>query len=488
VSKQLNISYCIIFSILLLSGLGGIFLCNVAAGTTAKTAKTAAQATNVTYSPTEINDVLYNPYMGWAPWANSTSHSQPFTMVYAPLLWKDLEPMAKGGYDWDGFENRNKFAYWSSRGVKIIIRFYMDDTTNTAHRDIPDWLYKAMGSDKGTAYSTPAGKGFSPNYSDPTLISEHKRVIAALGARYAADSRIAFVEMGSLGHWGEWHCWPYVSSDGGPSGAFPPLAVSDQYVQHYTSVFSGDKLMMRRSCQKAKDGSCGLFNDMFGEKKSLDSAGWGWLWGINNGYTDDRGQKQPAMPEFWKKASSGGEFANGNAQRYLTNSTIKETIREAQTSHTSWLGPCSPTDLASGCPEQANLDVLMKTMGYRFVLLSVTHIDSIAAGSSLSVAMNWNNKGVAPFYFKWPLELSLANASGAIAATTKTNADIRNWLPGQISDTQLLNVPSDLAAGTYTLCVAILDPATNKPGVNLAINGKRPDGRYKLGTVKVTKG
>lgn len=456
-NKRANIlAWIAIFAVVL-------FACGGAAAAETMT-EPPVKSINVTYFPGESNAVLANPYMGWAPWAKSTAHLQPFTLVYANLSWRELEPGARGDFDWAGFENRNNFSYWTSCGVKIIIRFYLDNPADRAHLDIPDWLHGAIGAYEGTAYNTSVGRGFSPNYGDSSLIFEHRRVIAALGARYGADDRIAFVELGSLGHWGEWHCWPYAPADGGPSGVFPALPVSDQYVQHYLDAFPANKLMMRRSYQKAKDNGFGLFNDMFGDKVSLDSAGWGWLWGIDRGYTDDIGQPQPAMPEFWKKAPSGGEFANNDPQVYLTDKAFGETIRQARKSHTSWLGPSCPADMAVGCPEQANIDALMKTMGYRFVLIAETHAEATAAGDSLTVAMTWRNKGVAPFYLRWPLELSLADSSGAIVAAARTDADIRSWMPGRTTVTQVLGVPFDLGEGTYTLCVAILDPSTGSPG------------------------
>jgi hypothetical protein len=43
-----------------------------------------------------------------------------------------------------------------------------------------------------------------------------------------------------------------------------------------------------------------------------------------------------------------------------------------------------------------------------------------------------------------------------------------------------------MAAGEYDLCVAILDPNTMEPGLELAIEGRRDDGRYKLDKMQVT--
>lgn len=437
----------------------------------------ASAASTVTYVPAESDAVLSNPYMGWVPWAFSTSHSQPFTMVYAPILWSDLEP-TQGTFDWASFETKNHFDYWRSKGVKINIRFYMDQPTGTAHRDIPDWLYNAMGTNKGTAYDTTSiGKGFSPNYSDPVLIAEHAKAIQALGARYNNDPLIAFIQLGSLGHWGEWHTY-------GTNSVFPPMSVSDQYVQHYLNAFSSDKLVMRRGYKLAGDNGMGLFNDVFGEQLSLEAAGWGWINQINKGYYDGLNQFNPAMPNFWQAGPSGGEFAYGDPARYLTSTTIDETIRQAQVSHTSWLGPSTPADIPVGGSNQPYIDALAKTMGYRFVLSSVTHSDTAVAGNNFSLNMTWNNKGVAPFYFNWPLRVGLADANGIVTYTT-TNDDIRNWLPGTTDVIASMSLPSNIPAGTYSIVVSIADPATDKPGINLAIDGKRTDGWYALDTVNV---
>lgn len=440
----------------------------------------------VEFAPAKIDDALTNPYMGWVPLATQTDYEQPHSMVYAALLWSDLEPDKKGGYDWEGFEKRNNFSHWKSKGVKINIRFYMDLPTSVLHMDIPQWLYDAMGDVKGDYYECCVGKGFSPNYSDELLITEHERVIAALAKRYNNDPDISFIQLGSLGHWGEWHCWPYAEEESGPSGVFPELSVSDRFVSHYVKYFSADKLTMRRPTQIGKDNGVGLFNDMFGEVPSTEAEEWGWLWWINNGYIDDLGQAQPAMSDFWKKNVSGGEFANGNAALYLTDDTISETIRLSKISHSSWMGPCCPAGLEYNGVYQKHIDALLKNMGYRFVIGSVKHEREAAAGTTLSVNMNWKNEGVAPFYFNWPIAVGLADEKGVVTYNT-LSTDIREWLPGSYKVEAALDIPEDIGAGEYTLVAAIIDPATDKPGIKLAIEGLREDGWYELDKVVVVE-
>ncbi|GIQ66657.1 hypothetical protein PACILC2_52250 [Paenibacillus cisolokensis] len=82
--------------------------------------------------------------------------------------------------------------------------------------------------------------------------------------------------------------------------------------------------------------------------------------------------------------------------------------------------------------------------------------------------------------------MSLSDAAtGAIVLKTVADADIRQWLPGTRTVFHTIKLPKRLAEGEYIVNAAILDPQTGKPGVEFAIEGRRPDGRYPLGTVIV---
>lgn len=430
----------------------------------------------VVFTPQGTNEVLNNPYMGFAPDARSGPYPFEHRLVYANLFWKDLEP-EKGVIDFDKLDETLQLEEWASRGVQVIFRIVMDYPGEKKHKDIPGWLYDELNGD-GTWYHNDYGQGFSPNYANPKLIAYHNLLIAKLGEHYDQDPRIAFIELGSLGHWGEWHTHEPI--------AFPKLRVTDQYVWHYLNSFPDKLLLMRRPHKIALDNKLGLFNDMFGAKDHTDNfISW-----FQHGYVSWLTQEKiPAMPDFWKYAPSGGEFADGSdgIEKYLSDAYIKRTLGQAQASHTSWLGPNVPVREETFSQFQANIEALERTMGYRFVLASETHSKQIQPGKKLAVSMLWKNTGSAPFYFKWPLELSLADAQGKIVVKTNTAEDIRKWLPGQVKSTQSIQLPSNLPEGTYTLCVAILDPQTNEPGIELAIKGKREDHRYELGQVIVKK-
>jgi len=47
------------------------------------------------------------------------------------------------------------------------------------------------------------GAGPTPDYNDPAMLEAYDQFIAALGARYDGDTRVAFVHLGLLGFWGK---------------------------------------------------------------------------------------------------------------------------------------------------------------------------------------------------------------------------------------------------------------------------------------------
>src|SRR5690606_8522362 len=121
----------------------------------------------VTYIPVETTSVLNNPYMGFAVDARSDEAEQPFRLAHANLSWRELEP-EEGHYDWESIEAKYQFDLWRSRNVNLVIRVILDYPGDTAHMDIPDWLYEAIDR-QGTWYDNDYGQGFSPDYDNPVL-------------------------------------------------------------------------------------------------------------------------------------------------------------------------------------------------------------------------------------------------------------------------------------------------------------------------------
>lgn len=456
------------------------------------------------FYPTQVYDSLSNPYKGWVTWGNRAASASAiayeYETVYIGIKWSELEAV-KGVYDFDYVEDLYNFDYWLAQGKKINLRFIMDNPLagyNGIRKDIPQWLYDELVTEmgvgnEGTFYygdeimSALGGSGFSPNYNSQLLLHYHELAIQALASRYDDTEKIAFVQIGSLGHWGEFHTWPT------GSGIFPSPTVAAQYMAHYTTYFHNVKLGLRKPYPYAAANGFGLFNDIFGV--SQYSGTYTFLDYINNGDTDmgslstAADVENSAMPDFWKTNYSGGEFAEGDIRLHITNDGIMGCLQQIRDTHVSWLGPCSPTNMyttdSDAYTYKANILAIQKLMGYRFALESITHTTALSAGESVPITMVWNNKGVAPFYYEWPMELSLINSNGTVTYSQSFDVDVTEWLPGRIQKSVTLNVPTAIASGNYTLAVAFLNKDTSNPDMALAIDNERSDMRYELYDVTI---
>ena len=83
-------------------------------------------------------------------------------------------------------------------------------------------------------------------------------------------------------------------------------------------------------------------------------------------------------------------------------------------------------------------------------------------------------------------QLSLLDTTGAIVCQqAQADVDVTSWLPGDRSVVATLRLPADLQAGQYTLGLALVDAASDKAAIRLAIDAPHTDRLYRLSSVRV---
>ena len=395
------------------------------------------------FEPTQ--EALTNPLMGWAPWATIKDSQQPHTLVYADLTWRELEPQ-EGFYDFEFFEQKQQLARWRREGQRVIFRFVADRPGDKPHLDIPDWLFDKIHG-KGDVYDNEYGMGFSPDYSNPVFIEYHRKAIAALGQRYGQDGFFAFLELGSLGHWGEWHTHPDLAP-------LPPEPIRDLYVRHYLDAFPQTHLLMRRPFKVAETFSLGLYNDMTGDPIQTET----WLAWINENSSTPQGVDElEAMPEGWQNAPIGGEQAPELSNEQVYGKDLAQTIQLLQRSHTTFIGPNGPYKVEYGSSMQEGLDEVLSTIGYRIYIEQVQMPRWIRWENNLRGRLTFSNNGIAPLYYNWPTYAYLLNTDGKTIATFPLQVDLRNVMPGEMLVINF-DVPVDnLENGIYSLGIAIIE-------------------------------
>lgn len=378
-----------------------------------------------------------NPLKGYAPYPGPGGLADfPTTMTYHSTSWRELEPK-QGEYRLAEWEAKT-FKSGAARDKRVVLRVYMDYPNQPAA--LPQWLVDA-GVKMNPYDDKEVGKGLSPDYSDSRLRAALGGLIKAMGARWNRDPQVAFVQIGLLGHWGEWHTWPR-------SELFAPDAVQREVVEGLRAAFPDKHLMGRTATGALSQAWLGYHDDMIPDD-TLGPEEWKFLPNL----------KAAGRGDNWKVAPTGGEMVPGAAVRYLGRDW-DQTLRAVKEGHLSWIGPYCPTLVDSkDATFRDRAAELSRRLGYEFRLERLAVADG-------KLRLEGTNQGVAPFYYRWPLRFALLDGKGIAVATSDASADVRKWLPGSFAATA--NLPKPPKAGTYRLAVGLIDPWVSKPTVRFA--------------------
>ncbi len=404
-----------------------------------------------------------NPLMGYAPWADNTPLAQESQLVYMDLTWAEWEPQ-EGKYDIQGFEERYQIQKWKDEGKHAVLRFVCDKPEDEQHMDIPRWLYEKTGD--GVFYDIDYGKGYAPDYENRDFINAHGRALEALGNYCSQDNFVAFVELGSLGHWGEWHT---KYEDGVPP--MPSAEICWEYATQYSDSFPNARLMMRRNYVMAADGNMGLFNDMTGDPDDTRE----WLdWQRNGGaYKTPNGEiPYKPMERAWERAPIGGEFTPSGSIEDLLDQNLQRTLSLIDESHMTFIGPHTPLEYEEY--EDAVVEIENR-LGYKF-RISQMEINMDYWSQNFEVSLTWENDGAAPFYFDWRAMMYVYDRDGNRKYWENIDVDLRQLFPGE-TITTANHIPfNDLFREGYSIGIGIIDPLTEEPAIELCMNKEYRDG------------
>ncbi|WP_277631418.1 DUF4832 domain-containing protein [Atopococcus tabaci] len=408
------------------------------------------------------SSVASNPLIGFAPPANNPSVAENDSLVYVDITWEELEP-EEGIFDFSATEQANYLKRWREEGKHVVLRFVTDYPQPEEHRDIPDWLYEKTEGD-GTVYAHSYGKGYAPNYANPVFIESHAKAIQALGEQYGNDTFISYIQLGSLGHWGEWH----VNVQGG----VPPLPaedIRDQYVFPYIEAFPNAKLLMRRPFRIAKAEGLGLYNDMAGHPQSTQQ----WMeWITQGGVFDQTGEEAlAAMPRAWQTAPIGGELTSALPMGQMLTTHLERTLQLLRESHASFVGPNIPSETGDTNNDYRNgMTQVLQTLGYR---IGVTHMEWTERSNRARVKLTWENHGIAPLYWDWPVYLYFTDMEGNVLGKEAIDLRLTQLLPGKTIKTTTDFQLEEPSGDVHAVSVGIEDPMTGRPAVQLASNQEK---------------
>jgi hypothetical protein len=420
---------------------------------------------------TEGYPIVYQSYKGTL---NNKNH--PATSIaYWRVYWQFLEP-EKGKYRWSMIDSALELAQLRKQTLMLRVAPYGTVKPNGEGADVPKWYREMVGPKFEWKHNSPVNR-WVVDAEDPRYAEYFGGFIRELGKRYDGHPSLEAVDLSIVGAWGE----------GGGSALLSEKSRAE-LVHAYTGNFKKTPLLA-------------LITDEATNRLANESANVGWrvdcigdlgFWAKDqNGWTHmydyyPQSIVRNGLEDAWKKAPISleicGTLYRWKTQEKYTGQQVKYIFDQTLKWHiSSFNAKSSPVP-----PEWEPLvNEWLKKMGYRFVLRKFSCKSVVKRNERLDIETWWENKGVAPCYK--PFVFTIGLKSDKDSSVFMMDADIRKWMPGDIIYDNSIFIPSDLATGEYELQVAIVDPLTRKPAVQLAIEGKRADGWYTLGKITIEK-
>jgi Domain of unknown function (DUF4832) len=127
-------------------------------------------------------------------------------------------------------------------------------------------------------------------------------------------------------------------------------------------------------------------------------------------------------------------------------------------------------------------------LGYQLYVSSATVVDAKVV-EPLNMSVQVTNLGVAPFYYDWPVQLRVLNASNAPIKTWTTDWKLSSLLPNATNTVwRWSQTNHGLPAGQYKLLLGVPNPLTNGLPLGFANSAQGADlpGWLTLGQVSIT--
>jgi hypothetical protein len=414
-----------------------VVLCLVFLFTVPSSAASSAWVTQ-TYAPGPAD----NPLKGFVPY-QGTYTTFPYSMEWQYIAWKDVQT-GFTTFTWDTLDTLLNRV--SRRGHHLVFRIYAD-YPGTAY-GVPGFLSNVP-KHSYTDYENTTSA--SPDYDNADLRTAMKNLIAALGKRYDGDARIGFITIGLIGFWGEWHTY---RASCGCDTWMPSIATQDEILSAFDSAFATTKILMREPKGTNPAGrAIGYHDDSF-NYSTYGPVDW-YFWptiiaaGAQNKWRTEAigGELRPEIQvTTWQTA---GLCDAGGQQCFDTAVDI---------THASWLIAHALFEPGLSGVNRDRAVAAGQRMGYDLFVSSVALPDTVVS-DSFRVDMKIQNRGVAPFYYDWPVRLGILNAANRIVASWNTTWKLTSVIDKN-ADVAFSFVKAwhGLAKGSYRLLLQAVNP------------------------------
>ena len=448
-------------------------------------------------------------------------------ILYLRLSWLDL--VGEDGFDFSPIE---KALTEGGASARIAFRIFALNSCFSSYGgfDIPaaaagegSWIAPSSGADSVDCKNK---RVLVPDWNSAAFISGATQLIRELGSRYNGHRNVAFVEIGLVGDWGEWHLgsFPYCDLDWNRNRVRRPSEdLRRKIIDEYVSAFPDTQLLMLSddvesllyALSQNTRIPIGIRRDSWGSAQFNNSSlVTQWV------FSDDASvggkcrmfgrllspELRPLIFERWKKAPVVVESFGGQFARALPPSKLVDQVRNCKVSliaNGSWGGAWSNLP---GLYQAAILDAGSQA-GFHYAV-SRTAVNSV--GTKFELQTWWSNLGTAPTYEDWdvfvrvfdvrsqiyvahlPLSLNLRmvfprdSGSSCLEEVDVNGGALRKVNDGQaVVDGFAGVLLPELALGDYEVRISVVKRGSSSRRMKLLLRNENSDGSYTVGKLKV---
>ncbi|MCB9629270.1 MAG: hypothetical protein H6725_18005 [Sandaracinaceae bacterium] len=368
-----------------------------------------------------------NPFTGGVAWETS-QNADVLAMEWAFVGLSDVYPTCSAAPDWTVVDTF--LANVAGRGHQAILRPVVFGPGYGAGSFAPSDLATSSFSYEGDTYD-------NPRWDLASVQACILQFIDAFAARYKDDQRLAYIQMGLVGLWGEHHLdgRPYTAS------SFPSNAFQKTMISHYLDGFGDTSADLLCSLSLDAAQSHGFFGSA---DASLDAERVGFFDDtlLEANHNSPSGWRQEAAPArqlslhrrhgwggeaFWSGCNSNGSWALpphdcGNGESLGTQA--------ARLGLNYMLG----SNAYDGRVARAALLTASQLMGYKFTVTTVTRL------GTGDLAVTIENTGVA--FCPYAVEVCTQQGCAGDLSTLAPGTSTVVTLPASSSSTQVLSLAS----------------------------------------------
>jgi len=462
------------------SQLAGLALCVAVAASAVDLAKV---------TPQPLAGPVFNPRMGLylqspPAWLAEDHWTLELANVaYRRVDWADLNP-EPGVYAFEEVLGAQFNEWVEKRGLRVAFRVMCQNMHSNKEHVTPKWVFDA--GVPGVKHRALKGHmQTNPAFWHPRYLELQGEFIAALGTYLDGKPGMEFMDIGSIGEWGEMHLARWTPEQLARTGHSHTAYVGAyrQMIDAYVQAFPNTMVFLNvggPNNQTINDYAAlrGVHFRQDGLKPGGASYNCGeWLY---KPYS-----RRGVLCNFEFHASYQGMVAK--------NWDLTETIDAALDTPISYLN----TNLGTFGKEtppivQEQLRRAAMQVGYRLLPVEIQHTPYLPFSKQRKarfvVRSTWRNEGLAAPTRSLAVRWTLRSQKGQVVSTALSYPEVPTtaWWPGtDYAVDEMLSIPAGIRGGDNSrLEVTMVDPEA-KQTVNLAIEGQQEDGSYAIAELEL---